>query len=173
MAKSFPGFSPQALSFFRQLERNNRRECFQPRKEFFEQGVRGPMLELVALLNDDLRSFAADHVVADPAKAIYRIYRDTRFSKDKTPYKTHIGALFPRPGLEKHAGGSFYVGVSHKGVEVAGGMYMPGPGELAAVREAIAADEKAFRKLIGGKALRTAVGELQGERLAKVPKPYP
>jgi uncharacterized protein (TIGR02453 family) len=173
MAAAFPGFPKQAMSFFRQLAKNNRREWFQPRKPTYDEHVRAPMIELVALLNDDLRSFAADHVVEPPARAVYRLHRDTRFAKDKTPYNTHVGALFPRPGLPKHAGAAFYVGVSHEGVEVAGGMYMPGPAELAAVRQAIAADPTELRKLLADKGLRKAVGELRGEKLARVPRGFP
>jgi uncharacterized protein (TIGR02453 family) len=171
MPASFPGFSPKALSFFRQLEKNNKREWFQPRKEKFEELARQPMLELVALLCDDLRGFAVDHVM-EPTKALFRIYRDTRFSKDKTPYKTHIAAAFGRQGLSKQAGASFYFSVSHTGVEIAGGMYMPGPPELAAVREAIANDAVAFRKLVSARPLRKVMGELQGNRLARLPKAF-
>src|SRR3954471_13562169 len=127
MANAFPGFSKTMPAFFRGLERDNTREWFTPRKELFEAEVRGPMVELVTLVNDDLRRFAAEHVLAQPARAIYRIYRDTRFSKDKTPYKTHVGATFARRGFPKHGGAGFYFGVSHKHVEVAGGIYMPGP----------------------------------------------
>lgn len=123
---TFPGFPPQALTFFRQLARNNTREWFQPRKAKYEEHVRGPMLDLVEQIVDDLRKFAVDHVVP-PAKAVYRIHRDTRFSNDKTPYKTHVAALLPRAGLEKHAGAGFYFSVSHEKVEIAAGMYMPGP----------------------------------------------
>ncbi len=97
MGEAFGGFSQKAMTFLRQLEKNNTREWFQPRKPVFEAELRGPMLRFVALLNEDLARFAVDHVT-DPARAIYRIYRDTRFSKDKTPYKTHIGALFPARG---------------------------------------------------------------------------
>src|ERR1700679_1774668 len=141
MASSFPGFAPAALTFFKQLEKNNQREWFTARKEKFEELVRGPMLELLALINDDLRGFAVDHVT-EPAKALYRIHRDTRFAKDKTPYKTHIAAMFPRQGLGKNTCAGFYCSVSHTGVEVAAGMYMPSPQDLLTVREAIAADEK-------------------------------
>jgi uncharacterized protein (TIGR02453 family) len=169
MATKFTGFPPQALSFFRQLARNNRRDWFQPRKGLYDEHVRGPMLELVELINDDLRGFAADHVT-EPARAVYRIYRDTRFSKDKTPYKTHVAAIFPRPGLPRHAGAGFYFSISHTGVEVAGGMYMPGPQELAAVRQVLARDEKAFRRLTASPALRRLMGELQGTSLARVPR---
>src|SRR4051794_30819468 len=171
MATKFTGFPPQGLSFFRQLARNNRRDWFQPRKALYDEHVRGPMLELVERVNDDLRSFAADHVT-EPAKAVYRIYRDTRFSKDKTPYKTHIAAIFPRPGLPRHAGAGFYFSVSHTGVEVAGGMYMPGPEELTAVRQALVREDKSFRRLVAAPALRRLLGELQGTSLARVPRGY-
>ena len=171
MPSTFPGFSPIALSFFRQLERNNKREWFQPRKETFEDECRKPMIELVAMLNDDLRSFAADNVT-EPNKAIYRIYRDTRFSKDKTPYKTHIAASFHRRGLPKHSGAGYYFSVSHKEVEIAAGSYMPGPEELGAIRRAIAKDSKTLIKLLSDRALRRAAGELQGEKYARPPKGF-
>jgi len=167
----FPGFSPKALTFFKQLEKNNSREWFTPRKEQFEELLRGPMIELVGQIVDDLRGFAVDHVI-DPKKALFRIYRDTRFSKDKTPYKTQLAAQFPRAKMPKYAAAAFYFSVSHKQVEIAGGMYMPGPEELAAVREAIGADEKTFRELTTAKALVKALGPLQGEKMARVPKGY-
>jgi uncharacterized protein (TIGR02453 family) len=171
----FEGFSPKALTFFRQLRKSNTREWFTPRKAFFEEQVRAPMLELVALVNDDLRKFAVDHVHADHRKAVYRLYRDTRFSNDKTPYKDHIGALFPRAGLPKHGGANYYFGVSDKGVEIAAGVYMPEPPELNAIRKAIAEDERrgTFRKLLKDKSLKRTMGELQGEKLSRCPKGYP
>ena len=90
---SFQGFPEAGMQFFRSLARNNRREWFQPRKHIYEEQVKAPMAELVTALNAEMMRFAPDHVV-EPAKAIYRIYRDTRFSKDKTPYKTHVAAIF-------------------------------------------------------------------------------
>jgi uncharacterized protein (TIGR02453 family) len=172
MGKTFEGFSKKMPAFFRGLAKNNTREWFAPRKELFEAEVRGPMIELVSLVNDDLKKFAIDNVVADPKRAIYRLYRDTRFSKDKTPYKTHIGATFPRRGLPKHAGAGFYFGVSHEHVEVAGGMYMPGPEELGAVRQAMVADSSRFLKLVGDRRLVRKVGELRGEKLKRPAKGF-
>ena len=171
MPSGFPGFPKQALTFFRQLSKNNTREWFQPRKDQYEQHVRAPMLELCALIADDLRSFAADHVV-EPKKALFRIYRDTRFSHDKTPYKTHIAAVFPRSGMGKTTCAGLYFSVSHETVEIAGGMYMPGPEELTAVRNAIAQDHRPIRKLIGDKAARKLTGDLLGTRLARVPRGF-
>ena len=98
MAKTgFSGFPEAGMQFFRGLKRNNRREWFQSRKHVYDAQLKAPMVELVTALTAEMMRFAPDHV-ADPAKAIYRIYRDTRFGKDKTPYKTHIAAIFPRRG---------------------------------------------------------------------------
>jgi uncharacterized protein (TIGR02453 family) len=172
MALRAPCFTPKCLSFFRQLTKNNTREWFTPRKQLFEAEVRAPMLELSAWINDRLRSFAVEHVVEPPARAVYRIYRDTRFSKDKTPYKTHVGAIFPRRGLPKHGGAGYYVGVSHDGVEVAGGMYMPGPEELAAVRAALAADGRKLAALLEDRTLKKLAGAIQGDQLVRLPKGF-
>ena len=157
-------------TFFRGLEKNNRRDWFAPRKELFETCVRTPMVELVTLLNEHLRSFAADHVAAQPAKTIYRIYRDTRFSRDKTPYKTHIGATFSHSILPRHGGAGYYFEVSHRYVGIAGGVYMPGPEELQAIRAAIATDPKGFLEVVENSKLRKLLGPLQGDCLKRLPK---
>ena len=99
----FRGFSPEAISFLRALKRNNRREWFQPRKEKYEALIKAPMLEFVGCMNEELARFAPAYVTP-PAKAVYRIYRDTRFSPDKTPYKTHIAAIFPHHSAVKREG---------------------------------------------------------------------
>ncbi len=171
MRSGFPGFPEEGMTFFRALARNNRREWFQERKEVFETSLKAPMAELVNALNAEMMKFAPDHVT-DPQQAIYRIYRDTRFSKDKTPYKTHIAATFPRRGLEKHAGAGYYFSVSPKEIEVAGGLYMPGPEQLLAVRTYLAEHHLEFRRIIRAKTLRELLGELWGEQLSRVPKGF-
>ncbi len=133
MPSAFPGFPPEAMQFFRGLARNNNRDWFLPRKDIFEAKVKQPMRELVALVNAGMKSYAPDHVT-EPDKAIYRFYRDTRFSKDKTPYKDRIAATFPRRGLSRHEGAGYYFSVSHKEVAVGGGAYMPLPDTLRAIR---------------------------------------
>ncbi|HEX3092131.1 MAG TPA: DUF2461 family protein, partial [Candidatus Angelobacter sp.] len=100
MTSNFPGFSPDAIKFLRALKRNNRRDWFQPRKEKYEALIKTPMLEFVTALNEEFTRFAPAYVTP-PEKAVYRIYRDTRFSPDKTPYKTHIAAIFPRNSAVK------------------------------------------------------------------------
>ena len=82
MRSPFPGFPPEALQFFRGLASNNNREWFLPRKPLFEEKVKEPMRQLVDALNLALHDFAPEYET-DPDKAIFRIYRDVRFSKDK------------------------------------------------------------------------------------------
>ncbi len=170
-ASHFQGFPPEALHFFSGLKRNNRREWFQPRKQLFEEHVKAPMTELIGSLNAALMRFAPEYVT-EPADAIFRIYRDTRFSADKTPYKTHIGAIFTRRGLCKNTCPGLYFSVSHEEIEVAGGSYMPGKNELAAIRNHMLDHAAEFRRIMRARALQELMGELQGDRLSRVPKGF-
>ena len=165
----FPGFPPEAVKFLRGLEKNNRREWFQPRKEIFESKVKAPMIELVEAINAQLPAFAPEHI-NDPKHSVYRIYRDTRFSPDKTPYKTHIAAIFPRRGMGKHSSAGFYVHLSTKSFGIAAGAYMPGPEELFAIRSWIAENHEALRKAARGP--ERLMGKLHGDSLTRVPKGF-
>jgi uncharacterized protein (TIGR02453 family) len=167
---SFPGFPPEALVFFRGLARNNRREWFQPRKPIFEEKVKRPMIELVERLNADLRKFAPEFVT-DPEKAVYRIYRDVRFSADKKPYKDHIAASFHGRGGANSGG--YYLAMSHQNVAVGGGIYMPSPAELLAIRTVIAERHEEFRRILRAAAVRKLLGEMHGEQLSRTPKGFP
>jgi uncharacterized protein (TIGR02453 family) len=168
---SFAGFPPEAIGFFRGLARNNRREWFQPRKAVFEESVRQPMRELVTALNRALAGFAPEYAT-DPEKAIFRIYRDVRFSKDKKPYKEHVAASFPLRGGMAHGHGGFYVAISHKEVAVGGGVYMPEPAALLAIRNHIAERHAELRRILANPKVRRLLGEMQGEQLARVPKGF-
>jgi uncharacterized protein (TIGR02453 family) len=172
MPPGFPGFPAEGMAFLRALAKNNRREWFQPRKPIYDEKVKAPMLELVMRVTSAMLQFAPAYA-GDPEKAIFRIYRDTRFSKDKTPYKTHIAAVFHRRGLNMHGGGGLYFAVSAKEVEVAGGIYMPAPDTLRAVRSHLAENHEDFRILIQDRALRRLLGDMQGEQLTRVPKGFP
>lgn len=172
MAKKFPGFSPKLLTFFRELEKNNDRNWFAAHKDLFESEVRRPMIELTSLLCDDFRKIAADYVPEKPEKAIFRIYRDTRFSKDKTPYKTHMGSFLQHRRIEKYAGAAFYFEVSHRNVGLGGGMYMPGPEQLQAVRQMLSSKWEQVAKLCCDRALVKALGPVQGDKMSRVPKGF-
>jgi len=170
-ATAFKAFSPGALAFLRALKRHNDREWFRARKHRYEAELRAPMAALVERLAEDFRSFAPD-LIADPKTAIYRIYRDTRFSDNKTPLKTNVAAVFPCRGLPKHQGAGLYLEVSHSWVWIGGGMYSPETSQLVAVREHIAANERRFRSIVESPAFLRAAGPLHGAKLQRVPRGY-
>jgi uncharacterized protein (TIGR02453 family) len=171
VATVFPGFSVEMVQFFQKLKRNNRREWFQPRKHLFEQHAKDPMLELVAAINAELIKFAPAFVT-DPKKALFRIYRDTRFSGDKTPYKTHIAASFSRRAPEHLGHGGFYFSVSGDEIEVAGGIYHPSPETMLAVRTHIAKNHEELRRILADRKVRRLLGDLQGAELTRAPKGF-
>jgi uncharacterized protein (TIGR02453 family) len=171
MKSTFPGFSPEGIAFLRDLKANNDREWFAPRKSIYEEHLRLPMIELVRAVHGEMLRFAPEYV-GEPAKCIFRIYRDTRFSKDKTPYKTHIAASFWRNGMEKNRGAGYYFSVSPEEIEIAGGLYMPEPEVLLAVRQRIAGQHEAFRATFGAPRLKRLLGELQGESVTRAPKGF-
>jgi uncharacterized protein (TIGR02453 family) len=176
MAKSdagrFVGFPKEGLSFLRQLAKHNEREWFNPRKAEYESTCREPMERLAGELNSWFRANAVEYAVEDPRKSVQRIYRDTRFAKDKTPYKTHVACFFARKGFAKNCGPDFYIQISPAGVGIAGGIYMPGAEELRAIREAILDDFAGFRKACCGKALVKSMGEMRGATLTRLPKGF-
>jgi uncharacterized protein (TIGR02453 family) len=167
----FPGFPKEMMTFFRSLRRNNRREWFQPRKNLYEEHVKTPMMELVTALNSEFARFAPAYVT-DPKKAIFRIYRDTRFSADKTPYKTHIAASFARRGGERLAASGFYFSVSNDQIEVAGGIYHPAPDTMLMVRTHIAEHHQELRRVLADRKVRRLLGKLQGDELTRAPKGF-
>jgi uncharacterized protein (TIGR02453 family) len=172
MRSSFPGFSPDAVAFLRALKRNNRREWFQPRKEKYEALIKNPMLELINGINAEFANFAPDYV--RPAqKVAFRIYRDTRFSHDKTPYKTHIGAIFPRNTAVKFRGACFYFHWTDKELLAFGGVYSPERDELLAYRGLMMQHHEELKEILGNKALKRVLGGMQGEQLTRMPKGFP
>ena len=172
MTKGFGGFPPEALRFLRQLKRNNNREWFQAHKDVYELKVKAPMTELVLALGETIQNFAPELVV-DPKRAIYRIYRDIRFSADKHPYKTHVAAIFYPRGIRKKMGACLYFHIEPAEVVIAGGVYMPEPAALRALRQHIAAKWEALLAIMNQRNFRKMFGNLQGERLVRPPSGYP
>ncbi len=168
----FAGFPPGGLKFLAALKKNNRREWFQPRKEEFESLLQVPLVQLATQVNDMMHKTAPEYAFADPAKSLNRIYRDVRFSADKSPYQTHVSILFPEQRLGKKVGAALYFGLSPADVTVAGGMYFGDTRQLQAVREHIAAKHQEFRKILAAKLLKQEFGDLKGECLQKTPKQF-
>lgn len=129
----FPGFRDEAFAFLRALKENNDRDWFKPRKATFDDELQWPMR---CLLVDTARRLAEEGIplLADPKKSIFRIYRDTRFSKNKDPYKTHVGGVLSRTGTAKEHGG-VYVHVEPDASFFGAGFYHPDKTLVAAWRE--------------------------------------
>jgi len=170
-SQSFTAFPKESLAFLRSLKRNNNREWFQDHKSIYETVLKQPLADLVESLAVDFERFAPE-MVSSPKVSMYRIYRDTRFSKDKTPYKTHVAAIFPRKGFEKHEGAGLYLHIATTEVLIAGGVYMPMPDALNAIRSHIASNSAAFIKILEAKNFRTMFGKLGGEQLLRVPRGF-
>src|SRR5437870_13850560 len=165
----FPGLPKEGLQFLRSLKRNNNREWFQKHKSIYETQVKQPMESLIEFMATEFQRFAPE-MVASPKVSAYRIYRDTRFSKDKSPYKTNVAAVFPRSGLGKHEGAGYYLHIAPAELLIGGGLYMPLPKDLNAVRNHIAAGPAAFVRIVEGREFRRLFGALGGEQLSRVPR---
>ncbi len=185
-AAPFDGFSPAAIQFMADLAANNDRAWFQPRKAEFEALVKEPMEALMSALADQ---FAARGVPlrADPRRSPFRIYRDTRFSRDKSPYKTHLGASFPwigdassdaalgagMPDPGPHASGGYFnfePGEMYAG----GGMWMPARPRIDAFRRAVHDDPDSVLAVLEEPAFVAAFGGTRShEMLKRIPSGYP
>ena len=167
-----PYLRAEAFTFLRNLARNNDRIWFQPRKAQFDELLREPMLAIIRKITDAMLEFAPNHV--RPAeKSLFRIYRDTRFSADKRPYKTHVAAWWTQQGLEKTSGAGYYFHVSPKEVIIAAGSYMPQKEQLAAIRHWLLDHHAEFRKLLNRPAVKKAFEAFEGNALTRPPKGFP
>lgn len=167
-----PYFSTEAVKYLRGLKRNNNREWFEARRAIFERELKKPMLAVVERVTDAMAEFAPAHV--RPAqKTVMRIYRDTRFSADKTPYKTHVSAWWTRVGLEKTSGGGYYFHFSPTEVVIAAGIYMPEREQLLAIRMQLLERHEELRRLLNDKKLRKVMDvDFDTAALTRPPKGF-
>lgn len=167
----FPGFRREAFDFLRQLAEHNEREWFKPRKTLYEDEVLWPFRCLIA----DVTREAQVHgipLAGDPQRAIFRIYRDTRFSNDKRPYKTHAGAFLTQTGNREVHSGGFYIHVEPGNCFVSAGFWRPETKVLRRWRHRIATDPEAFLHLAGTLDEHGLDFENAGEALKRLPSGY-
>ena len=176
-AAPFTGFEPAALQFLVDLAANNDRAWFKPRKTEFERLLKRPMEALCVALGAE---FDALHLPleADPRHSPFRIYRDVRFSRDKSPYKTHLGADFPwndsRGDAERPRGAvGGYFHLEPGNIFVGGGMWHPERARLAAFREKLDRDPSAVFRAIEDPRFVSVFGSVTGESLTRNPKGFP
>lgn len=165
----FRGFGPKALPFFKALKFHQSKAWFDENRALYEADVVEPM---TALLDDLTQAFARKKIPlrANGKRSIFRIHRDVRFARDKSPYKTHCGAVLTRSGA-KDDPGLLYVHIDPDGCFVAAGFHIPEPPMLARLRKAIAGEPKAFAAMEsalkkGGLALET------DSQLSRVPRGF-
>lgn len=166
-----PRFSSATLAFLRALRRNNKSDWFRARKDVYEAHVRGPMAAVVERLASDFARFAPE-LIASPKVSLFRPYRDTRFSEDKRPLKTHVAAVFPCRGLAKHEGAGLYLEVNCERVLVAGGLHTPQTAQLQRVREHLAGNYLRWRALVESPSFRRSFGRIEGESLVRMPRGF-
>ena len=166
-----PQFTPATLRFLRALKRNNNREWFRERRERYERDVREPMIAVIEQLGLDFLRFAPE-MVASPKLSLYRIYRDTRFSGDKSPLKTQVAASFRRRGLPRGGGAGLYLEINPGWVWMGGGFYSPEASHLVRIRQHIAGNHRALQRIVRAAAFKRTVGTLEGDRLSRVPPGY-
>lgn len=168
----FDGFPKEGIAFLRRLKRNNNREWFARHKSEYEDLVKAPMQSLVASLRPHFERFAPEYEL-NPRTAIFRIYRDTRFSSDKTPYKTHVAAHFVLRGAPKgFLGSGYYMEVEPGGAYVGAGIYKPESDQLKKIRAAIDRRPKEFLAIVQAPAFKKRFGKLEGNTLQRMPKGY-
>lgn len=166
----FPGLTSEAFTFLRQLKKNNARDWFTPRKGEYNDELRDPMRCLVAQLSQELPERGLP-LSGAPRRAVFRVYRDTRFSKDKTPYKTHVAAVLSRDG-DKRAPGALYIHVEPGSTRVGGGFWRPDKAFLRLWRERLVADPETFLQIVADlEAAGLTVGT-SGSKLTRMPRGF-
>jgi uncharacterized protein (TIGR02453 family) len=177
-AGPFRGFSRDALQFLVDLGLNNERTWFQARKHDYERLLKEPLEALCVALADEFEQRNVP-LRSDPKKSPFRIYRDTRFAKDKSPYKTNVAASFPwigpggatSPGeSERHGGGYFHL--APDGAWMGGGMWHPEPARLAAFRRAVDSEPERTLHALNDPGFRARFEPVHGDALKRVPQGY-
>lgn len=174
----FHGFPAAAFTFLKGLKRHNARPWFEARRETYEAAVRGPMRDLIEGVDLKLARLAPE-IVGDPKRSMFRIYRDVRFSKDKSPYKPWASCWFYHRdagkgvGQDAHGGAGFYFHLEPGLCEVAGGLWMPEKNALTKIRDRIAEDPAGFTKVISTPAFKRVYKRISDQAvLTRTPRGY-
>lgn len=164
-------FTSDYVQFFQELAANNNRDWFHDNKKRYENSVKKPfaafVTDLIAAINEH------QEITITPKQAIFRIHRDIRFSKDKTPYKLYCSAVVSKGGRKDHTDPhGLYVEISPEHLKVYGGMWNPTKEQLYLLRQGIAGDLAGFKKAISDKDFVKYFGEIQGDKNKRIPKEF-
>lgn len=176
---SFTAFSPKALTFLRGLARNNRKEWFEAHRADYETHLKAPLAALIEEMDVRLAAFAPE-IIGSPKKSAFRIHRDVRFSKDKSPYKVHVACWFFHRDVGTrivsdavHGGAGFYVHIEPGRSFCGGGIWMPPRPALQKIRQALVDDVAGWEDIVKDRAFRRRFGALDQEgMLTRVPRGF-
>ncbi len=174
MSSPYPGFPDEMFQFLRQLRRNNNRDWFAENKPLYREVVVKPVQDFIVAIAPGLHNIST-HYIADSrgnGGSMFRIYRDTRYSKSKLPYKTNVGCQFRHEaGRDAHAPG-FYVHLEPDQVFFGGGVWIPPGPVLLKIRERMALHPEEWTRLITNRTFRKRFGEVRGDRLKRPPRGF-
>jgi len=169
----FPGFPEDFFVFLEDLKANNNRDWFNANKNRYYESVVNPVSEFIVCMAPNLRKISP-HYIANPKPhggSMFRIYRDTRFSKDKTPYKTHTGVQFRHEaGKDAHAPG-FYLQLGADGLYFGGGIWRPPGPQLNRIRDYLADNSRSWARISNATRIKE-VGGIRGESLKRPPRGF-
>ena len=160
-----------AVDFLGKLKANNNREWFQANKSLYDD-ARGEFEQCIAILIPVIRGIDPDVDVVSPKECMFRIFRDVRFSRDKSPYKTNFGAFIARGGRKSPYAG-YYLHIEPGASFVGGGAYMPESRYLKAIRTEVFENTEEYKTIIQSEAFRKYFGGIFGEKLKTAPKGFP
>lgn len=160
----------ETLDFLKKLDKNNNRDWFQANKKAFD-AAQDNMTAFAGYLIGEIGKFDSTVASIDPTSCVFRIYRDVRFSKDKSPYKTNLGAYIS-PGGRKSMQPGYYFHLEPGKSFVAGGKHIPDGSETLKIRNAIAKNTAEFLKIVEKKSFLDMFGRLSGDTLKSAPKGF-
>jgi uncharacterized protein (TIGR02453 family) len=173
-----PLFTPASFSFLSRLAKNNRREWFEAHRDEYQLHLRQPLRALVEEMDVRLARLAPE-IVGHPKHSVFRIFRDVRFSRDKSPYKTHAAAWFYHRdagkgvGQEALGGAGFYFHFAPSGSFAGGGIWMPPREALSRLRDLMADDHRSFEAIVRAPSFRRQFGGLDQESmLSRLPRGF-
>ncbi len=161
----------KSLSFLQKLKRNNNKEWFHANRASYDE-ARAEFLAFVEMLVSEIGMFDPDLGPIDPRKTLFRINRDIRFSRDKSPYKTNFGSFIIKGG-KKTGNAGYYFHLDPEGTFIGGGVYHPEAEILKKVRHEIYGNPEEFREIITEKSFRKKFGDMYDDQLKTAPKGYP
>ncbi len=164
-------FTSEYEAFFKELKEHNDRDWFNAEKKRYEKHVKKPFEQFVGDMILRMQEVDPECKIA-PKDAIFRIYRDTRFSKDKTPYKTQMSAVIGRGGRKETSLSGMYVELGDQHLRMYGGVYQPDKEQLHSIRQEILYNMDEFSDLLDDKNFKKLFGEIRGEKNKRLPADF-